>query len=231
MAASVFCFKNGTYMDDKALVRATVRSIVESEASVWRKQGFFVVDIACKGSDVAAGGIDEITVTVDCDGLSDDGRLRSVGIDDCALLSREISAALKEQLPKIGTATEGEGDDAEKGEEADFALTVMSAGLGQPIKMGRQYRKLMTRAAMRDVSPRVDVLFRDGRKLAGVVLCGIGYDNGEAAEECTDAPAAIDVMYEVKELLPGKKRKTPVERHERIQLADTKTVSETFDFK
>ena len=208
------------------MVRDAVYSVVEgismqgdsAALSPWAEKGFFVVELSCKGS---AAGVDEIEVSVDCDGILDDGRLRGVGIDDCALLNREIAERLRRVLPK----TEGEGGE----EEADFSLSVMSAGLGRPIKKGRQYRKLMQNAGLHgDGLPRVDVLFRDGRKLAGIVLCGVGYDNAGTEE---DAPAAIEVMYEVKELLPGKKRKTPVERRERIALADTKAVTEHFEFK
>lgn len=188
-------------MDNKKVIRDTVVDLVEGEGSPWAERGFFVVEVACKGA-----AEDEIEVSVDSDGET------GVGIDDCAVLSREISARLEaelaEQLP-------------------DFSLVVMSAGLGQPLRMGRQYRKLMQQALARDVLPYVDVLFRDGRKLTGAVLCGIGY--GGDTEE--DIPSAIEVAYTVKELLPGKKRKSDVERRERIELAETKAVSEHFEFK
>ncbi len=197
-------------MDHKETIRDTVLELVEGEGASWAERGFFVVDLACREN--SAGKIDEITVTMDCDGMDGEGRMRGVGIDDCAALSREISERLE----------------AEYGEEWDAQLTVMSAGLGQPLRLGRQYQKLMRRALERDVLPRVDVLFRDGRKLTGVVLCGIGYDTSDGG---TDTPSAIEVAYTVKELLPGKKRKTDVERRERIVLADTKGVSEYIDFK
>lgn len=191
-------------MDIRQLAPEIVHRIVEgdSSASSWGERGFFVVDVLCKGM---AG--DEIEVAVDCDGTEEK---RGVGIDDCVLLSREISAAMETVL----------------GEEADYSLSVMSAGLGQPLKLGRQYEKLMNRSLESGVLPRVDVLFKDGRKLTGVVLCGIGYNNGDAG-----VPAAIEVMYEVKELLAGKKRKEMVEKREQVTLAETKAVSEHFDFK
>lgn len=203
-------------MDYKALVRDTVCSVIEGESSLWAERGFFVVDIACKGG---VAGVDEIEVAVDCDGTDSEGRLLGVGIDDSAALNREISGKLAEVLP--GTEKDGIV------EEADFSLTVMSAGLGQPLKLGRQYQKLMRRALAGNALPRVDVLFKDGRKFSGAVLCGIGYDND--TEE--DVPSAIEVMYEVKELLPGKKRKEVVERREQVALADTKAVTEHFEFK
>ena len=152
-------------------------------------------------------------MSLDCD-----GEQAGVGIEDCAQISREIGERLVERLPK--NTVDGVEQDA------DFSLTVMSAGLGQPLRLGRQYQKLMRRALERESLPRVDVLFKDGRKLNGAVLCGIGYGGGDA-----DCPSAIEVMYEVKELLPGKKRKELVEKHEQIALEETKAVTEYFEFK
>lgn len=202
-------------MDYKALAQDIVYSVVESEDSPWAEKGFFVVELSCKAS---AEGIDEIEVAVDCDGAA------GVGIDDCSLLNREIAEQLRLVLPKtIGPAGEEE--------DADFSLTVMSAGLGQPLKLGRQYQKLMQRAVSREDGslPCVDVLFKDGRKLTGVALCGIGY--GMDTEE--DVPSAIEVMYEVKELIPDrpKRKYQMVEKREQIALAETKAVTEHFEFK
>ena len=73
---------------------------------------------------------DEIEVTIDSD--------TTVGIDDCIALSRAVTGAFDR--------------DAE-----DFALTVVSAGIGQPLVCERQYRKMVGR--------EVDVVLRDGRKL------------------------------------------------------------------
>lgn len=199
-------------MDYKAIVRETVYAVIEGENSPWAERGFFVTDLLCKGS---VAGIDEVEVSVDSDG----GEKGGVGIDDCAALSREISTELAEVLPRnVVNGVE---------EEADFSLTVMSAGLGQPLKLGRQYQKLMRRALERDALPLVDVLFKDGRKLTGAVLCGIGYNNDTQG----DIPSAIEVAYEVKELLAGKKRKETVEKREQVMLADAKAVTEHFDFK
>lgn len=189
------------------IVREVVTSVVEGEGSAWAERGFFVVEVACKG---AAG--DDIEVVVDCDGEG-----QGVGIDDCALLSREISDRLVSALPRpVVKGVE---------EDPDFSLTVMSAGLGQPIRLGRQLQKLITRALAADKLPRVDVLFKSGRKLPGVVLSGVGYGGEE------DTPTAIEVMYEVKELLPGKKRKETVQKQEQLAWDDLKAVTEYFEFK
>lgn len=74
----------------------------------------------------------EVEVTIDAD--------TRVGIDACATLSRAIEAGLDR--------------DAE-----DFALTVASAGIGQPLRLLRQYLKLVGRP--------VDVVFKDGSKRVG----------------------------------------------------------------
>ncbi len=209
----LFIMRDETKMTDtRTAIRELIRSTIEGEGSAWGERGFFIVELACREN--SAGGIDEITVTMDCDGADDEGRMRGVGIDDCALLNREVTARLE----------------AEYGEGWDCQLTVMSAGLGQPLKLGRQYQKLIRQASLRDGGdlPRVDVLFKDGKKLTGAVLCGIGYDS---SDDGADAPSAIEVAYTVKELVPGKKRKTDVEHREQIRLADTKAVSEHFDFK
>ena len=58
----------------------------------------------------------EIEVVIDSDG--------SVDIDDCVALSR----AIEERLDR---------------EEEDFELTVTSAGIGRPLRLLRQYRKLI----------------------------------------------------------------------------------------
>lgn len=188
---------------DKEKIVAIVTKIVDayavSEDSVATatgvEGGVFLVEVLCKGVG------DEIEVVADADGEAS----RSLGIDSCAALSREINAALY----------------VEFGEDAEFSLTVMSAGVGQPLKLGRQYRKLMASG-----SALVDVLFKDGRKLAGTKLMDIHTAAG------ADIPEFIAVEYEVKELLPGpKKKKGLVTKQERILLAEVKSVCEHLAFK
>lgn len=85
---------------------------------------------------------DEFEVTVDSDGR--------VTVDDCIVLSRAI---------------EGRFDrDAE-----DFALTVSSAGIGQPLKVARQYLKLVGKPA--------EVVLTDGTKILGTLE---GFEPGTA---------------------------------------------------
>ena len=72
----------------------------------------------------------EIEVVIDSDG--------SVDIDDCVALSR----AIEERLDR---------------EEEDFELTVTSAGIGRPLRLLRQYRKLIGRP--------VEVVLLNGTKI------------------------------------------------------------------
>lgn len=68
--------------------------------------------------DVRVAPGNGIEVVVDSD--------TQVGIDRCVALSRAIEASLDR-------------------EQEDFELTVTSAGIGQPLRMLRQYRKLIGR--------------------------------------------------------------------------------------
>lgn len=152
-------------------------------------QGSEIFPVAVK---TGVGG-DDIEVIVD----SDNG----MTIDRCAKLSRQIEEKLY----------------AELGEDADFSLTVMSAGIGQPFTLERQYVNLLTRSAASGREAVVDIVFRDGRKLTAT-LKGLSGDQ-------------IDVTYTEMEAVEGKKRKQPVEKQERIALEDTKSVSEHLSFK
>ena len=116
-----------------------------------------IAEQALSGTDRFVVGIrqlpsDEIEVTIDSD--------TTVGIDDCIALSRAVTGAFDR--------------DAE-----DFALTVVSAGIGQPLVCERQYRKMVGR--------EVDVVLRDGRKLTAEAkafdggLCRKGSRRGKEA--------------------------------------------------
>lgn len=105
--------------------------------------------------EVRVSPANEIVVTVDSD--------TQVGIDRCVELSRSIEGALDR-------------------EQEDFELTVMSAGIGQPLKMLRQYRKLIGRP--------VEVILKDGGKIVG---------------NLTDASeSSIAVEYEERVVVEGK---------------------------
>jgi len=90
----------------------------------------------------------------------------SVSIDACAELSRTIEAAFDR-------------------DEEDFSLTVASAGIGNELKVLRQYVKL--------IGKPVEVLLRSGAKLLAVL---------DAADE-----NAVTLSYDEKVAIEGKKRK------------------------
>lgn len=132
--------------------------------------------------EVRVSPANEIVVTVDSD--------TQVGIDRCVELSRSIEGALDR-------------------EQEDFELTVMSAGIGQPLKMLRQYRKLIGRP--------VEVILKDGGKIVGNLT--------DASED------SIAVEYEERVAVEGKKRKQLVTTRRELSLDEVKSTCEYLDFK
>ena len=146
-----------------------------------------IIDEKLAGTDLFLVGIrqspsNESEITIDSD--------TSVGIDRCAELSRAVEEAFDR--------------DAE-----DFELTVMSAGIGQPLTMLRQYRKLIGR--------EVEAVLKDGSKLTAVLK--------DASAE------ALTLSYSEKVAVEGKKRRVSVERERTIPLAEIKTTREHLRFK
>lgn len=132
--------------------------------------------------DVKGTPAGEVEVLIDSDA--------SVSIESCAALSRAIEAEMDR-------------------EEEDFQLTVSSAGIGQPLKVFRQYRKLIGRP--------VEAVLRSGLKIRA---------------ELRDAtPDSITLAWEEMALVEGKKRKQPVPRVETYALDDVKSTVEYLDFK
>ena len=124
----------------------------------------------------------EVELTIDSD--------TSVGIDACASLSRAIEAELDR-------------------EEEDFALTVMSAGIGSELRSLRQYRKLVGRS--------VEVLLANGVKILAKL---------DAVDE-----QGITLSYEEKQAVEGKKRKQLVTVSRTYPFAEIKYTKEWLDFK
>jgi len=132
--------------------------------------------------DIRSAPGNEIELLIDSDS--------SVSIEHCAALSRAIETEL--------------GDDA-----GDFELTVSSAGIGRPLKVFRQYKKLI------------------GRPVEVVLMSGI-----KITAELRDAvPDAITIAWEEMVAVEGKKRKQPVERIETYPLSEVKSTAERLDFK
>ncbi|MBE5032532.1 ribosome assembly cofactor RimP [Gallalistipes aquisgranensis] len=132
--------------------------------------------------DVTCSPANEVEVLVDSDS--------SVAIEDCVELSRAIEASLDRDVE-------------------DFALTVSSAGIGQPLRMLRQYRRLIGRP--------VEVVLLSGVKLLAELR--------DATEE------SVTLAYEEKVAVEGKKRKQLVETVREYPLSEVKSTREYIDFK
>lgn len=146
-----------------------------------------IVEKSLEGTDlfvveIKVSPANEIEVVVDSD--------TSLGIDTLAELSRRIEQSLDR--------------DAE-----DFQLTVTSAGIGRPIKLLRQYRKL--------IGQSVEVVLTSGIKLLAV-LC-------EASED------ALVLEYPEKVSVEGKKRKETVTVRREVPMSEIKTACEYLTFK
>jgi ribosome maturation factor RimP len=131
--------------------------------------------------EVTASG-DAFDITVDSD--------NHVSIDDCAKLTHALTARFDR-------------------EQDDFALTVSSAGIGQPLRHPRQYKKL--------VSKSVEVILATGTKIIGTL---------EAADE-----NSITLSYPEKQKTQGAKRPVTVNVTKTLPLTDIKTTKEFIDFK
>jgi ribosome maturation factor RimP len=146
-----------------------------------------IVESFAEGTDlflveVKATPGNEIEVVVDSD--------TSVTIDQCVSLSRAIEAAFDRDVE-------------------DFELSVGSAGIGQPLKLERQYRKTLGKP--------VEVVMKDGMKYTGVL---------EAADG-----QAITVAWEEKQLVEGKKRRQTVEVRKELPLNEIKSTVRQLLFK
>ncbi len=114
----------------------------------------------------------------------------SVAIDTCV----ELSHAINEQFDR----------DVE-----DFSLMVASAGIGSPLKVYRQYQKLIGRP--------VEVLLLSGTKILATLA------------EAT--PESITLSYEEKQAVEGKKRKQLVTVVNSYPLTEVKWTKEYLDYK
>jgi ribosome maturation factor RimP len=116
--------------------------------------------------DVTVSKGNEIVLTIE----KDSG---SVDLSDCAAVNDAFLAAFDKDVE-------------------DYALTVTSAGLDQPFKVLRQYRKAL--------GTQVEVRLKGGQRLIGALI--------RADEE------GIVLKYFRKETLEGSKKKVSVEREE-----------------
>ena len=151
----------------------------------------FVVDVK-----VHAG--DEVEIFIDSDGTAEDGRQRRVMVDDCVALTKAIEARFNR-------------------DEEDFSLTVSSAGIGQPLRVERQYRKL--------IGKDVEVVLSNGAKFVAT-LEGVetGTDGGVEA-------GRITLSYPEKQYIEGKKRPEIATVTRVFDLTEVKSTKEYIDFK
>lgn len=108
-----------------------------------------------------------------------------VSIEQCITITKAIEAAFDR-------------------EQEDYSLTVGSAGVGSPIKLSRQFDKILNRD--------VQVVLRSGAKVVGELMA---HDD-----------SAVTIRYMTKELVEGKKRKVDVEKTEKYNFLEIKTVCE-----
>ena len=114
----------------------------------------------------------------------------SVSIDTCAMLNHAIGEAFNR-------------------DEEDYSLTVASAGIGEPLKLVRQYKKL--------VGESVEVLLKSGIKILATL------------DEVTDE--AITVSYDEAIVVEGKKKKQIQRTTHTYSFDEIKYTKEYLDFK
>lgn len=127
---------------------------------------------------------DEIEVVIDSD--------TAVGLDACVELSRAVNEAFDR-------------------DEEDFELTVCSAGVGRPLTLPRQYRKMIGR--------KVEVVTEGGGKMVAELA------------DYSEEDGSLVLRYEEKVLPEGGKRKVLVVKERTVTMPEIKTVCEFLDFK
>ena len=146
-----------------------------------------VVEDHLAGSDVfvvecTSTPSNEISLILDADSR--------VSIDTCVAVSRAVDAVFDRDVE-------------------DFSLTVASAGIGEPLKLLRQYRKI--------IGTPVEVLLKDGIKILGTL--------DEATEE------GIVISYDEKVAVEGKKKKELQHVVKRYAMEEVKYTKEHLDYK
>ena len=114
----------------------------------------------------------------------------SVSIDACAMLNRAIGDAFDRDVE-------------------DYSLTVASAGIGEPLKLVRQYKKL--------VGESVEVLLKSGVKILATL--------DEVSEE------AITISYDEAVVVEGKKKKQMQRTTHTYSFDEIKWTKEYLDYK
>lgn len=125
--------------------------------------------------------------------------------NDITLILDSDTAIQIDTCAKINHAV----DEAFDRDTEDYSLTVMSAGIGEPLKMVRQYKKL--------VGSSIEVLLLSGIKILAKL---------DAADE-----QGITVSYDEKVAVEGKKKKELQHTVQTYAFSEIKTAREYLDFK
>ena len=126
-------------------------------------------------------------------------------MNEVELLIDSDTAVRLEDCATLNRAIEAELDR----EVEDYSLMVASAGIGSELKQLRQYKKIL--------GSSVEVLLKDGVKVLAKL--------NDATEQ------GIQISYEEKQLVEGKKRKQTVEVTKDFVWEEIKYVKEYLDFK
>ena len=130
---------------------------------------------------------------------------KATPMGEIELLIDSDTAVKLEDCAALNRAIEAEFDR----EVEDYSLMVASAGIGSELKQLRQYKKIL--------GSSVEVLLKDGVKVLAKL--------NDATED------GIEISYEEKQLVEGKKRKQTVEVTKTYAWEDVKYVKEYLDFK
>lgn len=114
----------------------------------------------------------------------------SVSIDTCAMLNRAIGEAFDRDVE-------------------DYSLTVASAGIGEPLKLVRQYKKL--------IGESVEVLLKSGVKILATL------------DEVSDE--SITISYDEAVVVEGKKKKQIQRTTHTYSFDEIKWTKEYLDYK
>ena len=141
-----------------------------------------IVARGCFIVDVSVSKDNDIVLTIE----SENGKIE---LDDCVSLTRYFETKFDREIE-------------------DYSLTVSSAGLDQPFKVLKQFRKA--------VGTKVEVSLKGGRKMVALLQ--------EADEE------SITLKYSVKEAVEGKKKKELVEHNDRFTMDQVNSVRPFIEF-
>jgi ribosome maturation factor RimP len=146
-----------------------------------------VVEEHLAGSDIfvvecQCSQSNDITLILDADSR--------VTIDTCVAVSRAVDEVFDRDVE-------------------DFSLTVTSAGIGEPLKLLRQYQKI--------VGSPIEVLLKDGIKILATL--------DSASEQ------GIVVSYDEKVAVEGSKRKQTQHTVRQLSFDDIKSAKEYLDYK